>query len=482
GSFGAASSRRDGDGLLTGIDELMLTRHPAHGLVTNAAAGLSSTAFTHNGYGEVERADSGALLSVAYLRDGLGRITEKTESRAGATSTVRYRYDDAGRLAQEDVDGAVTSFAYDDNGNRLQAGAQSCEFDDRDRLAACGGTIYDYNDDGQLAARDDAGAVTSYEYDARGGLRRVVLPDATDVEYLLDATGRRVGKMIDGVLVRQWLWSDALKIAAELDGAGEPISRFVYGTRANVPDLVIQIRFDPEIGEERTTYRVIHDHLGSPLFVVDIATGEVVAERAFDAWGNTLVDTNPGFIPFGFAGGLEDVDTGLVRFGARDYLPEVGRWATPDPISFAGGDPNRYAYVANDPINNIDPSGHAVQVVLFGVVIGLAEVLELAGISSGLACISNPQACADLAEQARQMALAIIAAMSGVGTAATSVAIEAVRERMCPSDPEEQCRAIGNQAYRECVNGLGPTYGEAEVTFECDAIGRLVEEACRTIL
>ncbi|MDS4031603.1 MAG: hypothetical protein RKO66_16235 [Candidatus Contendobacter sp.] len=31
------------------------------------------------------------------------------------------------------------------------------------------------------------------------------------------------------------------------------------------------------------------------------------------------LDTSPGFQPFGFAGGLYDKDTGLVRFGARDY-------------------------------------------------------------------------------------------------------------------------------------------------------------------
>ena len=34
--------------------------------------------------------------------------------------------------------------------------------------------------------------------------------------------------------------------------------------------------------------------------------------------GNITSDTNPGFQPFGFAGGLYDTDTGLTRFGARD--------------------------------------------------------------------------------------------------------------------------------------------------------------------
>jgi hypothetical protein len=38
----------------------------------------------------------------------------------------------------------------------------------------------------------------------------------------------------------------------------------------------------------------------------------------YDAWGNVLLDTNPGFQPFGFAGGLYDRDTRLVKFGARE--------------------------------------------------------------------------------------------------------------------------------------------------------------------
>jgi RHS repeat-associated protein len=62
-------------------------------------------------------------------------------------------------------------------------------------------------------------------------------------------------------------------------------------------------------------------------------------------------------VPLGFAGGLHDRDTGLVRFGARDYDPAIGRWTAKDPIDFAGGDMNLYGYVQNNPINLIDPTG-----------------------------------------------------------------------------------------------------------------------------
>jgi RHS repeat-associated protein len=70
-----------------------------------------------------------------------------------------------------------------------------------------------------------------------------------------------------------------------------------------------------------------------------------------------LLSSNPGFQPFGFAGGLYDRDTKLVRFGARDYDPQTGPWTTKDSIGFGGGDTNLYGYVLSDPVNAIDPRG-----------------------------------------------------------------------------------------------------------------------------
>jgi RHS repeat-associated protein len=153
---------------------------------------------------------------------------------------------------------------------------------------------------------------------------------------------------VNGTLVQGFLYQSSLAPVAELDGANVLVSRFVYGSRDNVPDYMIK---------GGATYRIITDHLGSPRLVIDVNSGAVVQRMDYDEFGVVLMDTNPGFQPFGFAGGLYDKDTGLVRFGARDYDSQTGRWTAKDPILFNGGDTNPYGYVLEDPVNRFDRNG-----------------------------------------------------------------------------------------------------------------------------
>ncbi len=179
-----------------------------------------------------------------------------------------------------------------------------------------------------------------------GNLRSATLADGTQLEYVIDGQNRRIGKKVNGTLVQGFLYQNQLQPVAELDGSGNIVSRFVYASKGNVPDYMVK---------GGVTYRIISDHLGSPRLVVNTSTGAIVQRLDYDEFGQVITDTNPGFQPFGFAGGLYDRDTQLVRFGARDYDAETGRWAAKDPILFAGGDTNLYGYVVGDPVNLVDP-------------------------------------------------------------------------------------------------------------------------------
>src|SRR5262249_52897136 len=226
-----------------------------------------------------------------------------------------------------------------------------------------GGVTYTYGPTGELLLKTDGGRTTTYRYDALGHLVRVDLPDGTQIDYLVDGEGRRIGKKVGGVLVQGFLYQDGLRPIAELDGQGNVVATFVYAGPGDGPAYLVK---------GGITYRVLSDQLGSPRLVVNAATGEVAQRLDYDAFGNVLLDTNPGFQPFGFAGGLYDRATGLVHFGARDYDAQTGRWTAKDPIGFAGGDANLYSYVRNDPVNGIDPAGTSA-----GVLVGGAAVLGL---------------------------------------------------------------------------------------------------------
>jgi RHS repeat-associated protein len=138
------------------------------------------------------------------------------------------------------------------------------------------------------------------------------------------------------------------------------LSTFVYGLKPNVPDYMVH---------GGTTYRIVSDWRGDVRLVLDTTkTGSaaVVQQIDYDEWGNvtnlvdpacTLGGTELCFQPFGFAGGIFEPATGLVRFGARDYDPQARRWASKDPIRFDGGQENIYVYVGDDPVNHGDPSG-----------------------------------------------------------------------------------------------------------------------------
>jgi RHS repeat-associated protein len=167
------------------------------------------------------------------------------------------------------------------------------------------------------------------------------------VSYGLDAKGRRVRREATGEPARKWLYQDGLRPVAELGEDDAVVAEFVYASASNVPAVM------KKAGK---VYRLVTDHLGSVRLVVDVSTGAVAQALSYDAYGRVLADTAPGFQPFGFAGGLYDPATGLVRFGARDYDAVGGRWTTKDPVRFAGG-LNLYEYAGSDPLTRTDPSG-----------------------------------------------------------------------------------------------------------------------------
>ena len=249
--------------------------------------------------------------------DMVERITERRERSPRGGQTRTYQYDNAGRLARVLYDGGLAeTYQYDARGRREREGNGRRGFLER---------RYVYGPDGRLLAAQ--------------------LPDGRAIEYTHDQHGRRAEKKVNGRTVERYEWLDRIRLSkAVSDGAK---MEFLYsGTR--LPDMMVR---------DGRTYRLHYDQVGS-LRVVAAGLGNAVKELVYDSFGNILEDTNPAFrVPIGFAGGLYDPDTNLIRFGHRDYDPDTGRFTALDPLGDAGGDADWYGYCLDDPVNLVDPEG-----------------------------------------------------------------------------------------------------------------------------
>ncbi len=299
-----------------------------------------------------------APYSWSVVRDNAGRITQKVENIATDTVTWDYTYDLMGRLETVYKDSIMAeAYSYDGQGNRLEETnvlrgvSRTYTHDDEDKIVFAGVDIYTYDVDGFLMSRSItsgaySGAAT-FDYSSRGELLSATLPDSTVISYDHDPMGRRLAKRINGTITEKYLWQDAITLLAVYDGSDNLLQRFEYADG----------RMPVAMAAAGQVYYLAYDQVGSLRAIFDTA-GNEVKRIDYDSFGNILSDSNPSLtIPFGFAGGLHDRDTGLVRFGARDYDPATGKWTAKDPIDFGGGDINLMSYVRQNPVYWVDDYG-----------------------------------------------------------------------------------------------------------------------------
>jgi RHS repeat-associated protein len=342
----------DRDGLLVDTGIFAVARDGPAARPTAFDDGTCSLAVTYDEIGQVvsrETSVDGAVVHrLDFVHDATGQIVERAETVDGTTTTRTYGYDADGQVTSVAVGGTtVETYTYDENGNRLERttpdGTATATVEAGDRLTVFDGVSYAHDADGFRTAR---GADT-FAYGVDGSLLSATVGDET-VTYGVDGLARRVSRT-DADGTTEYLYgeiSDTFRVTT-VRGPDGTVTTYQYDDAGRL--LALE--------RDGTTHYVVTDQLGSPLAVYD-TTGTPVRRLAYDAFGRVTNDTNPAFdLHLGFAGGLVDPTTGLLRFGFRDYDSETGRWTALDPILFASGQHNLYAYVANDPVNFLDPSG-----------------------------------------------------------------------------------------------------------------------------
>jgi len=343
----------DNDNLLTGFGPFSITRNGPAGRPGVLSDGALSVTYGFNSEARLAERKYQVIATEFYdlglTYDAAGKITQEIEVVAGVSGMYDYIYDLDGQLLEVHLDGLLEErYEYDVNGNRtlreIAGAAETTTYDAQDRIQSHGGLVYSIDQDGFLTQR----GTTAFEYGTRGELLRVTIAPGNEIQYVYDGFGRRVART-DNAGTTQYLY-------------GNPGNQLLL-TEIRAPDTTLTQYFYDESGvliamdRAGTRYYIGTDQVGSPRIVTD-AIGSVIKRIAYDSWGVQIEDSNPTFsMPFGFAGGLLDTATGLVRFGFRDYDPLVGRWMARDPILYQSGQANLYVYANNDPVNFRDPSG-----------------------------------------------------------------------------------------------------------------------------
>ena len=349
-------------------------------------------AYSHDAVGN-RLSKTVADLAETNQYDPLDRLT-RVDRTVPAVSTALYGYDPVGNLTSRQVGGVGRTFTYDDR-NRLltdEAGGtvrvsgttseparvsvqgqparmrpgnvfeadvpnpaapgeltvQATDASGNTRTntyavpASAGATPYTYDANGNLTGKTEGAVAWGYEWNAENQLVRVTCNAVEAARFRYDPLGRRIMKVAGG-LTTAYAY-DGIDIVRETRSDGTTY-RYLHGPGFDEP----LARIDQSGGA--AYYHA--DGLGSIVAMTDQA-GNVVQTRQYDAWGNP--EQGAGQPGYAFTGREWDPETGLYYYRARYYDPKIGRFVSEDPIRFWGA-LNFFAYVNNNPVVRIDPSG-----------------------------------------------------------------------------------------------------------------------------
>jgi len=328
-----------------------------------SATGQSDTTYTYDAASQFKAVTKGAQ-TVMLNYDDAGRRTSLTYPNGVVSS---YGYDNANQLltighVKTPTTIEALTYTYDKSGNRITQLRQNAAALNLPTAMAAANIAYDaanelirwnspitnltYDNNGNLATEAQGGVTTTYTWDARNRLTGISRTGLT-ASFIYDGLGRRNSKTINGTTTG--FWYDGSDVYAELTGA-TPSATYIRGLSIDEPYI--------RKGASDEFYET--DALGSSVTLTN-AAGASQTTYTYDPFGSTTqVGTTSGNA-FQYTG-RENDGTGLYYYRARYYSSSPQRFISEDPIGFAGGDPNRYAYVGNSPLSWSDPSGLRVYI------------------------------------------------------------------------------------------------------------------------
>ena len=206
-------------------------------------------------------------------------------------------------------------------------------------------TRYLYDANGNLTKKDDGTNVHAYKYDVRNLMTDYDSPGANnDTTYRYDAAGRRITKNVNGT--KTAYVHDGLNTVAEYNESNQLQRTYV------TPGLDQNL----SLTASGSTYYYLSDALGSIRQVLD-ADQDTENSYDYEAFGCAYGSPTENLTqPFRFTGRDWDTESTLYYYRARNYSAALGRFVARDPRP-SWATTHLYQYVANQPLDYLDPSG-----------------------------------------------------------------------------------------------------------------------------
>ena len=243
-----------------------------------------------------------------------------------------------------------------------------------------------YDENGNLAKSVGAIQTTEFHFDGTDCLRRLKMGQY-DIGYVYDFDGKLVERTVKDTIANTVDKTRLYYLLTRPVLVNRNDNPFMLATWDQHGNL-LRIRWFQRAGQGAfpnslfPTCNVFRD----PVRLLD-SNQRAAAEITYDAWGEILklVDPDNLFELWGYRGGLLDRLSNLLLFGVRWYFPMTGRWISEDNLmNQFKGDPfqsayesinNLYAYVGNEPISHVDPTGLIPRAMVPNEVIGNTKLV-----------------------------------------------------------------------------------------------------------
>ena len=406
----------DGIGRLSG-------RSIKNGSSTVSRIQLSYVSGTNGTTTLVKSYRNGSDAKYNYDYDANGNITKiwrGSSTFENADEKFSYEYDSMNQLVRENLyygennsANSTYTYAYDSYGNMLgkyhyayttgsianKLGIIVAEYQYTDSqwgdllTAVTDGTVSTGSKQNNTVSYDEMGNPTRYFGAAMtwaGKQLKYWGKSGKYVNFAYNEDGIRTLKNSNGV-VTNYYYNGSLLIGMTVgSGSSTRILRFSYDSSGSV----VAVDYSTDNGTTFNTYYYLRNAQNDIVKLID-SSGSTVVEYCYDSWGKllstsgSLASTLGKNNPFRYRGYVFDEETGFYYVSSRYYDPEIGRWISPEPNVYNGEFDegagligyNVYAYCANNPVNNLDPTGEFV--ISAAVLIGIGIGALIGGVAGG---------------------------------------------------------------------------------------------------